>query len=269
MNTIQFSISANEQMQEVLISQLSDLGADGFEQTEDRLLAYFNEVTLKSYEISQLLKDCEFSMCTIQEQNWNQLWENNFEPVTVDDFCTIRAEFHKKPLVTEHEIIITPKMSFGTGHHATTYLMIRQMKEIDFNNKSVFDFGTGTGILAILGEKLGARKIIAIDTDTWSRENAIENIERNSCRRILVEQTSRIPGEKFDIILANINRNVLLENMSELKKHLADDGILLMSGLLTTDEKIIVESASGYQFLLTEKRERNNWISLLFKHQVK
>ncbi|HEY6957173.1 MAG TPA: 50S ribosomal protein L11 methyltransferase, partial [Flavisolibacter sp.] len=161
MNSIQVSIAANEQQQEILISQLSDLGAEGFEQTDDYLLAYFNEYTFKSYEVNQLLKDHSFTLNTIKEQNWNEVWESNFQPVVVDSFCAIRAEFHDAINSVKHEIIITPKMSFGTGHHATTYMMIEQMRDFDFKNKSVFDFGTGTGILAILAEKLGAASITA------------------------------------------------------------------------------------------------------------
>ena len=178
MNSIQITIQANDEQQEILISQLDELSANGFEQTEDSLIAYFSENNFESYEVNRLLHNYSFTMTTIKEQNWNQVWESNFQPVIVDDFCAIRADFHEPIQNMEHEIIITPKMSFGTGHHATTYMMIEQMAKIDFTGKTVFDFGTGTGILAILAEKLGAASVSAIDVDVWSIENAKENIEK-------------------------------------------------------------------------------------------
>lgn len=264
MNSIQISIEATEEEQEILISQLSDLGAEGFEQTDKYLLAYFNENIFKSYEINKLLEGHSFITNTIREKNWNEVWESNFQPVIVDDFCAIRAEFHEAIKNVEHEIIITPKMSFGTGHHATTYMMIEQMRAIDFRNKTVFDFGTGTGILAILAEKLGAAKITAIDVDDWSISNAKENIERNNCSKISISLSSEIPNEKFDIILANINRNVILNYSSQLVKSLKEKGCLLLSGLLASDEKDILEAGSNESLKLLNHTERSNWISLLF-----
>ena len=264
MNSIQISIEANEEHQEILISQLSDLGAEGFEQTNDYLIAYFNESVFKSYEVNELLKEHVFTTKTIGEKNWNAEWESNFQPVVVENFCAIRAEFHEPIQDVEHEIIITPKMSFGTGHHATTHMMIEQMKDIDFNDKTVFDFGTGTGILSILAEKLGASRIEAIDVDDWSIANAKENIERNNCTKVSINLSSQIPDNAFDIILANINRNVILTYVSQLNKSLNQNGNLLLSGLLTSDEKIIVEAFDGESFQLIKRTERNNWISLLF-----
>lgn len=264
MNSIQISIEANEEEQEILISQLSDLGAEGFEQTDGYLLAYFNENIFKSYEINELLKGYSFTTDTIKEKNWNEVWESNFQPVIVDDFCAIRAEFHESIKNVEHEIIITPKMSFGTGHHATTYMMIEQMRVIDFRNKTVFDFGTGTGILAILAEKLGAAKITAIDVDDWSISNGKENIERNNCSRISVNLSSQIPDKKFDVILANINRNVILNYLPQLNSCLNENGCLLLSGLLSSDEKDILEAVNKEKLMLSKRIERNNWISLAF-----
>jgi ribosomal protein L11 methyltransferase len=184
--------------------------------------------------------------------------------VVVDEFCAIRADFHEPIQNVAHEIVITPKMSFGTGHHATTYMMIQQMKDMDFAGKTVFDFGTGTGILAILAEKLGAANIMAIDVDEWSIENARENIERNGCSKISVELSSIIPQQPFDIILANINRNVILQYLQELKQSLHNNSLLLLSGLLNTDEKDIVQVCEKQQLQLIRQTEKNNWISLLF-----
>jgi ribosomal protein L11 methyltransferase len=264
MNSIQISIEANEQQQEILISQLEDLNANGFEQTENNLIAYFAENNFESYEVYQLLQGYTYNVNTIEEQNWNQVWESNFQPVVVDEFCAIRADFHEPIQNVAHEIVITPKMSFGTGHHATTYMMIQQMKDMDFAGKTVFDFGTGTGILAILAEKLGAANIMAIDVDEWSIENARENIERNGCSKISVELSSIIPQQPFDIILANINRNVILQYLQELKQSLHNNSLLLLSGLLNTDEKDIVQVCEKQQLQLIRQTEKNNWISLLF-----
>lgn len=268
MNSIQISVEANEEQQEILISQLSDLGADGFEQTDKYLIAYFNENLFKSYEVNELLKDYSFTTNTIEEKNWNEVWESNFEPVIVNSFCAIRAEFHHPITNIEHEIIITPKMSFGTGHHATTYMMIEQMKNIEFKDKTVFDFGTGTGILSILAEKLGASSITAIDVEDWSIANAKENFERNNCSKISVSLSSKIPKQQFDVILANINRNVILGYLSELNLSLKENAYLLLSGLLNSDKHDLVEACTGQNLRLLRHIERNNWISLLLVKNV-
>ncbi len=263
MKSIQITIQANEGQQEILISQLDELNANGFEQTEDSLIAYFAENNFDSYEVNRLLHHYSFTIATIKEQNWNHVWESNFQPVIVDDFCAIRADFHEPTENAEHEIIITPKMSFGTGHHATTYMMIQQMAEIDFAGKTVFDFGTGTGILAILAEKLGAERVSAIDVDVWSIENAKENMGKNGCRKIDIQLSSILPDQPFDIILANINRNVILQYLPQLKKMLAENGTLLLSGLMTSDEEDIIHACTANALKLVKQTEKNNWISLL------
>lgn len=263
MDSIQISVEVNEEQQEILISRLSNLGAEGFEQTDHYLLAYFNENIFKSYEINELLKEYSFTTNTIEEKNWNEVWESNFEPVLVNNFCAIRAEFHQPISNVQHEIIITPKMSFGTGHHATTYMMIEQMQNLDFKNKAVFDFGTGTGILSILAEKSGASSVTAIDVDDWSIANAKENMDRNNCSRISMSLSSKIPKGKFDIVLANINRNVILDYVTELNESLKENSYLLLSGLLTLDKRDIVEACARHKLCLIKHTERNNWMSLL------
>ena len=177
----------------------------------------------------------------------------------------IRAQFHEPINTIEHDIIITPKMSFGTGHHATTYMMIQQMRDMDFKNKSVLDFGTGTGILAILAEKLGASNITAIDIDEWSITNAMENIEQNKSEKIKIKLSSQIPDQTFDIILANINRNIIFQNLEFLKKAICEKGYILMSGLLKTDENEMVETCLKMNLLLIKRYEQDNWISLLLR----
>jgi ribosomal protein L11 methyltransferase len=264
MNTIQINIQTNEEQQEILISQLSELEADGFEQTDDCLIVYFSENILKNYEVNKVLGGYNFTMQTIEEKNWNEVWESNFHPVIVEEFCSIRAEFHEAINNVEHEIIITPKMSFGTGHHATTYMMIEQMRGIDFRNKAVFDFGTGTGILAILAEKLGASAVTAIDVDSWSIDNTKENLARNGCCKISVYLSSQIPKQQFDLILANINRNVILDYLDQLENRLKENSYLLLSGLLNSDKKDIVEACENKNLKLITCNERSNWISLLF-----
>jgi ribosomal protein L11 methyltransferase len=239
------------------------LEAIGFEQTDTHLLAYFEKDNFKSYEVNNLVKEFTFNITSIPEQNWNAVWESNFEPVVVDDFCAIRADFHQPIKNVQHEIIITPKMSFGTGHHATTYMMIEQMSNIDFTKKRVFDFGTGTGILAILAQKLGAASITAIDNDEWSIENAKENFQKNDAHSITLYRSSAMPKDSFDIILANINRNVLNEYASALVSILSPKGVLLVSGILKEDERVIV---AAFNILQPIKVQQNkNWISILFR----
>ena len=267
-NHIPFSIEATLEQQEILISQLADLDATGFEQSDTHLLVYFEEDSFQSYEVNQVLSSYPLTTSTIQEQNWNALWESNFDPVIVDDFCGIRAHFHSPIPDVQFEIQITPKMSFGTGHHATTYMMMQQMRGMDFKNTSVFDFGTGTGVLAILAEKLGAASILAIDNDEWSIENAAENIEKNGCSKIEVVLQSYISNENaYDIILANINRHVILKHFLPLKKAVKPGGYILFSGLLNSDKEIINKEAEQYGLKCINVLERTNWISLLYVNQ--
>jgi ribosomal protein L11 methyltransferase len=256
----------DESVKEQLIALLSLIKFEGFEEKDNTLIAYADEASFNEVEIEAMCKqfDLEFSTSIIPQQNWNALWESNFEPVVVDDFCAIRADFHQPIPNIEHDIIITPKMSFGTGHHATTYLMIKQMRDIDFENKSVADFGTGTGILAIMAEKLGASKIVAIDYDDWSIENTTENLERNNCSRIEILKADNFSSSyTFDIILANINKNVIVDNLKSLTNGLSKGGKLLLSGLLKSDETEVITAfeAMGMKWMGTE--ERNNWITIL------
>ena len=202
----------------------------------------------------------------IKEENWNAIWESNFEPVRVGDFVGIRANFHPHfdPPV-QHEINITPKMSFGTGHHGTTFTVIQMMEEMNFKDKTVYDFGTGTGILAILAEKLGAKEVLAVDNDDWCIENANENLEANESHRIQVEKVvSAFQSRTFDIILANVNRHIIEANMEELTKVSKIDSQLVLSGLLIEDQLDMINlvTQNGWSFLNIKQKE--GWISLLF-----
>lgn len=253
----------------MLVAALSEAGFEGFEEGEGFLKAFipaaaFDEEAVKAIAAQQ---QAGFTQSVIGETNWNAVWESNFEPVVVDDFVGLRADFHPPVTGVEQEIVITPKMSFGTGHHATTYQMIGQMRDIDFTGKRVFDFGTGTGVLAILAERLGAATILAVDNDDWSIANTTENLERNQCSRVMVEKAETVPAHtQFDIILANINKNVILENMQSLAAQLAPGGTLLLSGLLVEDEADILTAASSRSLKLNRKTERNGWICLRINH---
>ncbi len=265
---VSFEIAREEQC-ELLIAMLAEAGYEGFEETGDRLLAYIGQVEYDAEELATIAKQlgAEYVIETIPEQNWNALWESNFEPVEVAGFCTVRADFHKLTVTTPYEIVITPKMSFGTGHHATTQLMIRLMKDIIPAGASVVDFGTGTGVLAILAEMLGAEKILAIDNDEWCVTNTQENIARNACKNITVQRASLedIAAEEQDIILANINRHILLEHMPALCRMLKKGGTLLMSGLLTEDQQIISDTAVKAGLTYNSILEQSAWIAMVFK----
>jgi len=255
------NISSNQS--DILVALLNEIGFNGFEEEKSNLKAFIPEANFDkpAFEKNIELLQISFSETLIEETNWNQVWESSFEPVVVDDFVAVRADFHEPVRNVKYEIIITPKMSFGTGHHATTYMMMQQMREANFNEKIVFDFGTGTGVLAILAEKLGAKEINAIDNDEWCIENANENIRRNNCRAIELQHANSADMKKrFDIILANINKNIILENLELLQKQLIPGGILLLSGLLSGDEKEIVSKCNKFGFKCDNRIERHNWL---------
>lgn len=264
MNYVRFDVKASEAQQELLIASLDEYGALGFEQLNSLLVTFFSEDESRLDEVGKVLNGFDYTQQAVPHQNWNEEWERAFQPITVEDFCAVRAHFHPPVPAVKHQIIVTPKMSFGTGHHATTYLMLHQMAGIDFTDRSVFDFGTGTGILSILASKSGAKKITAIDVDEWSVANAAENFEQNACTGIDLRLSANVPDRTFDVILANINRNVLLDNMPMLKNALLPTGHLLLSGLLVNDETAILQSTEGANLRLLHRGEREGWLSLLF-----
>lgn len=260
----EITIAADASLQELLIAVLAEIGYEGFEESEGSLKAYISEEAFEENALNNVLRyyNAGYSKSMIKKQNWNLLWESNFEPVQVDDFVGIRAGFHPPFNKVRHEIVITPKMSFGTGHHATTYLVMKLMEEVDFTGKTVFDFGTGTGILAILAEKLGAAQVLAVDNDDWCIENARENIVVNGCKHIDIQKSeSLVINKQYDSILANINRNSILENLPELVKGLSLNGQLLLSGLLETDEKEITDACLAAGLTHHKTLIRNGWIA--------
>ncbi len=266
-----FKVNPLQPAVEILIAELGYAGFESFAETEEGVIAYIQkeEWNQSILEDIQILNSDEFSISytieEIEQVNWNQEWEKNFNPIEVDDLCTVRAPFHEKP-TTLYDIIIEPKMSFGTGHHETTHMMIQHILKNDFNNKSVLDMGCGTGVLAIFSEMKGAKQIDAIDIDNWCYLNSIENVERNKCKHISVFEgdASLLRSKNYDIIIANINRNILLNDIKIYASCLNKNGMLLLSGFYKNDIPIVEEECNKFMLKLDEKLERNNWVSLKF-----
>lgn len=256
-----------ENQSDLFIAELAAMGFDGFLEESDSLKAYivaddFDELALK--QLAEL-HGFSFSFSTIEKQNWNILWESNFSPMQVENFVGVRAGFHPPFEGVNYELVITPKMSFGTGHHGTTYSVMKLMQSIDFLGKRVFDFGTGTGILAILAEKLGAAEILAIDNDPWCIENTQENIQVNQCKSIQVALTDQLKTDtQYDIVIANINRHILEQNAAALKAITHKGGTLLISGLLCSDEEDMVElfNKKGFHYQITAQKD--GWVAIQF-----
>lgn len=264
---ISMQVTGSEEA-ERLIALLHELSVEGFEEKESSLEAFLDESVYDKERIAQLLNDnrIEFSEERIDTINWNEAWESNYDPVTVlhphtgQTFAHIRASFHAIDPDALHGILINPKMSFGTGHHATTCLMAEELALTPLAGRSVLDFGTGTGILAILAEKLGASGIMAIDNDSWSIENAGENATLNECERIVFQQTDKVIGDKrYDVILANINLNVICENFSSLINSMKSSGELIFSGILNSDEKILTELAIKNSLEIVNISRKGEW----------
>ncbi len=256
----------NHEEREILIALLAESGYDGFLEEGDTLKAYILSSHFNSKALEELRNSIPFDyeMNEIREENWNALWEASFDPVIVDNYVAVRADFHDVVDGVEYEIVITPKMSFGTGHHATTFLMIREMRNWEWKDKTVLDFGTGTGILAILASKSGAAEIQGIDNDPWSIENAGENLSRNQIGNIRLLLSGEIPPRnQYDMILANINKHILLEHASSLCESLKKGGGLIMSGILKEDLADMVQAFSllGKPLRIEEK---NNWLLISF-----
>lgn len=261
-----FSISSSDQS-DTLVALLSEQGFEGFEETDQQLKAFIPSSSFDQehfHSTLSLLGGINYEQETVTNINWNEQWERSFEPVRIGDFAAIRANFHVPINDVAHEIVITPKMSFGTGHHNTTYLMVQCMADLDFTEKKVFDFGTGTGILAILAEKLGAREILAIDNDEWSIRNTLENIEQNGCKHITCLLDDAVSTEEtYDIVLANINLNVILSSLAALRCSTCVGGEILFSGLLLENEMVVVPAIKEAGFELIKVVKKGEWIAIL------
>lgn len=266
-----FKISPLQPWNEILMAELIEIGFDSFTEEHDGILAYIQNDLYNEEDLKQLhlLQNPEIKISyTHQEMpniNWNEEWEKNFSPINVENQVSIRAEFHENQNLL-HEIIIQPKMSFGTGHHATTYLMIQQMLDMDFTNKSVLDMGCGTSVLAIFAQQRGAQKTAAIDIDEWSVENSRENAARNDVELEISQGTAEQLGkENFDIILANINRNILISDIPTYVSVLNNGGKLLLSGLCFFDVDDILEVCNEQNLTLKKQLQREEWVSLLLE----
>lgn len=266
-----FEVTPRETGTEILIAQLGFAGFESFVENETGVTAYIQKEDWREdiLEGVFILSSEEFTISYISKEvaqtNWNAEWEKNFEPIQVDGKVSIRAPFHQNPHL-EYDIVIEPKMSFGTGHHETTHMMVQHLLQLDLEDKKVLDMGCGTGILAIFAEMKGAKPIDAIDIDAWCYENSIENAARNHCKQITVYEgdVSLLSGKKYDVVIANINRNILLSDMQTYIGCLEDKGVLLLSGFYKEDIPIIDKEASKYHMQLVGQLERNNWIALKY-----
>jgi ribosomal protein L11 methyltransferase len=266
-----FVVKPQQPAVEILIAELGYAGFESFVETEFGVTAYIQKEDWQK----DILKDIQilhshefeisFSHNEIEQVNWNAEWERNFKPIIVNNVCTVRAPFHDIP-TSEYDIVIEPKMSFGTGHHETTHMMIQHILSNDFKGKTVLDMGCGTGVLAILAEKKGAKNINAIDIDNWCYLNSLENVERNNCKNISVyEGDSRLLNNKqYDIIIANINRNILLNDLVSYVACLNKNGILFLSGFYKEDIQIIESTCNNLGLSHVETIENNHWVALKF-----
>ncbi|HET8838853.1 MAG TPA: 50S ribosomal protein L11 methyltransferase [Flavobacteriaceae bacterium] len=256
---------------DILIAELGELGFESFVEEENGVTAYipsknsFPEILKNVSILNSPQFQISYTTEEIQPVNWNEEWEKNFQPINIDGICYIRAPFHPK-IETRYDIVIEPKMSFGTGHHATTWLMARYILKEDFKEKTVLDMGCGTGVLAILAEKKGAEKLDAIDIDRWCYENTMENVERNDCTKTTVYEGDAkvLKGKQYDIILANINRNILLEDLPIYVQSLNRTGSLFLSGFYVEDLKIIQDKCQNLGLLYESCKVKDNWVAVKF-----
>jgi ribosomal protein L11 methyltransferase len=259
---------------DILIAELSEIGFDSFVETEIGVMAYIKSELFDANKVSALetlnnpLFTITFSYNEVENQNWNAVWESNYTPVNIDNRCVIKAPFHTEPFDAKYQIEIEPKMSFGTAHHETTASVIRLMLDLDFQNKTVLDMGAGTGILAILASMMGASEIVAIDNDHWAYENHLENNQRNNIHNctVLLGDASAIPNQQFDIVLANINRNILLNDMHHYTHAMKTGSIILFSGFYQGyDLEVITKQANELGLAFIKNIVDNNWTAAIFQ----
>ena len=267
---LSFSFSQNTDFADIVVAKLNEIEFESYVETQDGVDAYIQESLFNQEKLNEVIEDLqslfqfEYTIKEIKQENWNQQWEENFNPVEINKDCFIRAHFHDK-IDCKYEIIITPKMSFGTGHHETTFLMMNEMFHIDFNNKKVLDMGCGTGILAILSKMLGSSITQAIDIDEWSYENSVENATLNNTEDInfCLGDVTAIKGA-FDVVLANINRNIILEDISKYTDSLNENSDLLLSGFLSEDVIIIRDKVESLGLSFVSHKNKNKWNLLHF-----
>ncbi|MCF6181758.1 50S ribosomal protein L11 methyltransferase [Lutibacter sp.] len=266
-----FIIQPKEPASEILIAELGAIGFESFVETDEGITAYIQQkdwsesILDEIYVLQSKEFEISYSKEIIKQVNWNSEWEKNFNPIQVANLVSVRAPFHENPNL-KYDIVIEPKMSFGTGHHETTHMMIQHLLALNLNNKKVLDMGCRTGVLAILAEMKGAKPIDAIDNDNWCYLKSIENIERNSCKYISIFEgdASLLKDKNYDVIIANINRNILLNDIRSYTNCLTKNGILLLSGFYKEDIPIIDKEVSKYGLKLNKTIERNNWVALKY-----
>lgn len=267
-----FSLKPLQPFSEILIAELANLGFESFEETEKGVIAYIPQAenitnSVRNIALFQQAElQIDFTQKNITPQNWNAEWEKDFVPVVVDNRCRVRATFHQ-PADFPLEIIIDPKMSFGTGHHETTHLMLSHLLDYDFKNQIILDMGCGTGVLGIATALLGANKVIGVDIEPWCIENTIENAKLNNCQNLEARQSHIVPTNQgsFDWILANINRNVLLEQMETYKQILSEGGWVLLSGFYQKDRTVISKQMTTLGFQNIAEKQKNEWVAMLFR----
>lgn len=269
-----FIVSSSEDYhRDLLINSLSEIGFDTFEETDNGFKAYIPVLDYNADRLNHALQphnemfSFSYSEELIPYQNWNEVWESNFEPLEIGDQCYVRATFHQPRPEFKYEIVIDPKMAFGTGHHQTTSMMMQWMLDENFKNKSVLDMGCGTGILAILASKLGADSIVAIDNDPLCYESTLENTTLNLAQNVsaLCGSDDVIPSQRFDIILANINRNILLDQLQRYTEVLSDDGLIFLSGFYEgADLDMISEKAAQLNLRYVEHKSDSKWVAAKF-----
>lgn len=266
-----FRVAPENPGKEILIAELSNRGFESFVEAPHTVWAYIkkDELTAHTLENINILQSADFDISfeqqEIEEQDWNALWESNFQPIIINENCIIHASFHPKSKA-KYDIIINPKMAFGTGHHATTFMMAQYLLEENVKAKKVLDMGSGTGVLAILSEKRGARQVEAIDIDPWCYENTQENSQANHCQHIRVQQgdSRLLQDQKFDFILANINRNILLKDLKIYATSLVKYGTLLVSGFYEQDLESIRKKSEENGMLYVSHKEREGWLAVKF-----
>lgn len=260
---------------EILTAELADNGFESFVETEEGILAYAQvelvdvNSPLKNTFLEENQTDVSVVIETkiIPQQNWNAVWESDFQPVEVEDYLTIVAPFHDRTKAKGMIIEILPKMSFGTGHHQTTWMMSKALFELEQIPAEVLDMGTGTGVLAFVAERLGAKHVVAVDIEDWSVENTLENAERNNCKSIesICGDVDVLNGRTFGLILANINKNVLKAHMSSYAEMLEQNGTLLLSGFFDSDVEELVTFAEQFGLMKRRVLNKDNWAAIELK----
>jgi ribosomal protein L11 methyltransferase len=273
MSYIEIKVITSSEFSEILMAELAEIGFETFTEEANGLNAYIPEDQFDKESLEEVFgRYADFfefthTINTIEKQNWNAEWEKNYPPIRVGDQVLVRASFHEPDPNVPYDIVINPKMSFGTGHHETTSMVMAHQLEISHQNMKVIDIGCGTNILAILAEKLGATELSAFDIEEWAAENSRENAELNGCRHITVRQGTieDEPLKQYDIILANINRNILLRDINQYINYLRPGGTIIISGFYTTDQNDIEAKFAEFGLKKVAEKSKNNWASVRFE----